>query len=186
MSSIPTVMAPTTAPPTLPSTLCPPTTGVAPPVGLWAGCDVPDAPADVDQAEGPADEEGALSEPSLVELPTNPTPYAFVDAPSRAHIRPPLTWLRNVSSCHAEDSEQWIRGRGSGHAHSSCYVPRRCRKIVRLWARCPSEGGQIAEIRCTTLIDHQQRSRTVFHGLTHQWDVAPLATGSCLLRCRCL
>lgn len=35
-------------------------------------------------------------------LPTSPTPYDFVDAPSSAHDRPPKTCAMNVSSCHAE------------------------------------------------------------------------------------
>ena len=41
----------------------------------------PEAPAEVDDE--------LLVEVELPPLPTSPTPYALVDAPSRAHVRPP-------------------------------------------------------------------------------------------------
>ena len=41
----------------------------------------PEAPAEVDDE--------LLVEVALPPLPTSPTPYALVDAPSRAHVRPP-------------------------------------------------------------------------------------------------
>lgn len=46
----------------------------------------------------------ALALALLVPLvfPTRPTPYALVDAPSSAHVRPPKTCAMNVSSCHVE------------------------------------------------------------------------------------
>jgi hypothetical protein len=55
-----------------------------------------DDPAEL---EGVADDPPPEEEP--VELPTRPTPYALVEAPSRAQVRPPITWLINVSFRHA-------------------------------------------------------------------------------------
>jgi hypothetical protein len=50
----------------------------------------------------PVEAEAEAEAPDVdVLLPTRPTPYARVEAPSRAHLRPDMTWLINVSFCHA-------------------------------------------------------------------------------------
>ena len=58
------------------------------------------APAPEPEAEGP-DEVEAPPPVEEFEDPTRPWPYAFVDPPSRAQNNPDMTWLMNVSSCHA-------------------------------------------------------------------------------------
>lgn len=63
----------------------------------------PDVPAEAD-ADGCAELDAAPPDP--VELPTRPTPYDLVEAPSSAHFRPPMTCPMNVSFCHATDQPQ--------------------------------------------------------------------------------
>lgn len=97
MSAV-TKLAPTFASPPTPAA-CP-----APPVG----CDEGEALADALPVLMLAVPELVIV-PVDVAFPTRPTPYALVEAPSSAHVSPPITCCWKVAFCHAAGISQPVR-----------------------------------------------------------------------------
>ena len=58
------------------------------------------APADAD----------ADTDADAIPFPTKPTPYAFVEAPSSAHVKPDMTCCMKVAFCHAKNLRSSFSG----------------------------------------------------------------------------
>ena len=81
--AIPTAIAPTTAPAAAPLPLDKADLPLAAPELAPSVMEVADLDPDIDDVPDGVE----VDDP----LPTRPTPYARVDAPSRAHVSPPMT-----------------------------------------------------------------------------------------------